>query len=300
MKNNQTLYAAGLLGILALLYYFTQTGEVDTKSIDTDMFLINRDAIVEVELIHQDVSLLITKEETGWTLENYPVDTLRMTRFLELFSELIPDRLITKNPEKHENYEVTVEGIRFLAKSDDSKELLNLIIGKQGANYQETFVRDMSSDEVYAVKSSLSQYKNMTQKDFWDRSMAKIDGSQINEVAFSGEVDYILKRDGADWMYNGEPVDYKKVTDMLSPLENMNASNFADKIGPENSLYQDIRVGFVDGSTLDLTFYLKDAKGALLLVKVSGNDKIFEYSKSGLNRYKKELSDLIADPKPDA
>lgn len=300
MKNNHTLYAAGLLGVLALLYYFTQTGEVDTKSIDSEMFLLNRDAIIEVELINPDVSLVIMKDEARWKLEDYPVDTVRMNRFLETFAELTPDRLITKNPEKHDKYEVTNEGIRFLAKSSDTDELLNLIIGKQGANYQETFVREMSSDAVYAVKSSLAQYKNKTQKDFWDRSITDINVSQIDKVDFSGEMAYNLKRSGAVWTYNGEQVDYEKVIDMLRPLENMKASNFTDEIGSDKLLYQQINIGFEDGSTLELAFYLKDENGALLLVKVSGNDKIFEYSKSGLNRYKQELSDLTADPQPEA
>jgi len=299
MKNNQTLYAAGLLGVLALLYFFTQTGEIDTKTIDSDMFTVEKDAITEVELKNPNVSLVMTKDETGWKLDDYPVDTVKMNQFLDLFSELTPDRLITKNSEKHINYEVPNDGVRFLAKSADSKELLNLVIGKQGANYQETFVREIASDMVYAVKSSLSQYKNKSQRDFWDRSIARIDVNQINEVSFLGEINYTLKRDGGAWTYNGELVDFDKTTDMLRPLENLTASNFADIIGAENTPYLEIKLKYEDGSTTDLTCYLKDANGALLLIKVSGNDKIFEFSKSSLNRYKKQLSDLTTDPQPE-
>ena len=300
MKNNQTLYAAGILGILAILYYFTQTGEVDTKSIDSNMFRIDRNAISEVELINPNVSLVLLKAGTGWTLDDYPVDSVRMNQFLTLFSELTPDRMVTKNSDKYLKYEVTNEGVRFVAKAGDSQELLNLIIGKQGANYQETFIRAMSRDEVYAVKSSLTQYKNKTGRDFWDRSITGIDVYRVIKVVFSGETNYTIQRDGAVWTYNGEQVDFEKVTDMLRPLENMKASNFAEKIEAENTFYQVINIELEDGSTLELTFYLKDENGALLLVQVSGNDKIFEYSKSGLNRYKKELADLTANPQPES
>ena len=85
---------------------------------------------------------------------------------------------------------------------------------------------------------------------------------------------------------------------MLRPLENLKASNFADEIGVDNTFYQMLSVGFEDGSGLELTFHLKDANGALLLVQVSGNNKIFEYSKSGLNRFKKEIAELLPDPIP--
>lgn len=300
MKNNQTLYAAGLLGILALLYFFTQTGQVDTKTIDSDMFTVEKDAIAEVELINPNVSLVMTKDETGWKLDDYPVDTIRMNQFLEVFSQLTPDRMITSNPDKHEKYEVTNEGAGFVARSNDSQELLNLVIGKQGANYMETFVRGRASNKVFAVKSSLAQYKNKSQKDFWDRSIAHIDVNQINAVSFLGEINYTLKRNGDAWTYNGELVDFDKTTTMLRPLENLKASNFADAIGTENTLYQEIELTFEDGSTTDLTCYLKEANGALLLIKVSGNDKIFEYSKSSLNHFNKQLSDLATDPQPEA
>jgi hypothetical protein len=300
MKNNQTLYAAGLLGVLALLYYFTQTGGVDTKSMDSDLFKFNREAISVVELKTTNETLVFTHDAAGWTLADYPVDTVRMARFLDQFTDLIPDRMITKNTAKHAKFDVTAESARFIARNSESKELLNLIIGQQGANYQETFVRQYSSDEVYAVKASLTQYKNKTPKDFWDRRLADIKVDQIEKVVFSGEISYALERNGVAWTYDSEQVDFEKVTDMLAPLGNMKASNFADQIDDSNELYQSINLAFIDGSKLDLTFYLKDENSSLLLVKVSNNDKIFEYSKSGLNRYQKKFEDLAEDSQPDA
>ncbi|MBC8376330.1 MAG: DUF4340 domain-containing protein [FCB group bacterium] len=298
MKNNQTILAAGILGVLALLYYLTQTGSVDTRSIDVDLFKIDKAAITDISLTTGESSIELIKNETGWILDDYPVDTVRMNQLIIQFSELSVDRMITKNPEKHSKYEVTDHDSRFRARNSDGKDLLHLIIGKQGANYQETFVRAEAENEVYAVKSNLSQYKNKTVKDFWDRSITQFDVNQVNQIKFSGELNYILHRQGPVWSYNEEPVDFEKVVNMLRPLENLKASTFADNIGIENAFYQAIAIGFEDGSTLELNFHLRDENGAVLLVKVSGNDKIFEYSKSGLNRFKKEFSELTPDPPP--
>ncbi|NQT61442.1 MAG: DUF4340 domain-containing protein [Candidatus Marinimicrobia bacterium] len=298
MKNNQTILATSILGVLALLYYFTQTGSVDTRSIDVDLFKIDKATITDISLTSAGSSIEFIKNKTGWSLDGYPVDTVRMNQLMDQFSELSVDRMITKNPEKYSNYEVTDQNSRFRARDGDGKDLLHLILGKQGANYQETFVRADAANEVYAVKSNLSQYKNKTVKDFWDRSITQFDINQVNHVKFSGELNYILHREGPVWSYNEEQVDFEKVVNMLRPLENIKASNFADDIGVDNAFYQAIGVGFEDGSSLEMTFHLKDASGALLLVKVSGNNKIFEYSKSGLNRFKKEFVDLLPDTVP--
>ncbi|MBT3228775.1 MAG: DUF4340 domain-containing protein [Candidatus Marinimicrobia bacterium] len=298
MKNNQTLYAAGFLGILALLYYLTQTGAVDTKSIDIHKFEFDKNEIAEIELNSSDVVLGFIQTNGNWSLDNYPVDTVKLNQFLDLISDLQIDRLVTLNPEKHSKYEVSDGGGVVLARTAGDQELLRLIIGKQGANYQETFVREMSEDEVYAVKANLSRYKTMTQNDFWDRSMTHLDVNQINHVQLKGEINYVLQREGPVWTYNGQQVDFEKVVNMLRPLENLKASNFASEIEVNNTFYQNMVLGFENGNQVKLTFHLKEANGALLLVKVSGNDKIFEYSKSGLNRYKKELANLLPDPPP--
>ncbi len=280
------------------MYFLTQTGAVDTKSIDSEKFAFDKNEIAAIELTSSDSVLKFKKTDGEWSLDDYPVDTVRMNQLLDHFSDLKIDRLITKKPEKYGKYEVTDEGSQIVMKSSDGKDLLSLVIGKRGANYQETFVREVSEDQVYAVKSSLSRYKNMAQKDFWDKSLTHLDVNQINHVDLKGEINYTLEREGPVWTYNGEQVDFEKVESMLSPLENLKGSNFAPEIGADHAFYQNIVLGFEDGSTLELTFHLKDANGALLLVKVSDNDKIFEYSKAGLNRYKKKLSDLLPDPPP--
>ncbi len=298
MKNNQTILAAGILGLLALLYYLTQTGSVDTKSIDSDLFEFDKSDVAAVSLFSNGSIIEFAKDESGWRLEGYPVDTVRMNQLLNVFSDLSIDRMITMNPDKHRKYEVTDQGSRFRASDGGEKDLLQLIIGKQGANYQETFVRAESENEVYAVKSNLSQYKSKTVKDFWDRSITQFDINQLNQLTFNGELNYRLHREGPVWSYDGEQVDFEKVVNMIRPLENMKASNFADEILAENTFYQSLSLGFEDGGSLELTFYLKDENGALLLVTASDNDKIFEYSKSGLNRFKKEIAELLPDPSP--
>ncbi|MBT3253872.1 MAG: DUF4340 domain-containing protein [Candidatus Marinimicrobia bacterium] len=298
MKNKQTILAAGILGVLALLYYLTQTGSVDTKSIDVDQFKIDKIEITDISLTSAGSSIEFIKNESGWSLDDYPVDTVRMKQLMDQFSDLSIDRMVTMNPEKHSKYEVTDQESQFLASNGDGKDLLHLIIGKQGANYQETFVRADGENEVYAVKSNLIQYKNKTVKDFWDRTITQFDVNHVNQITFSGELNYSLNREGPVWSYDEVQVDFEKVVNMLRPLENLKASNFADEIGVDNTFYQMLSVGFEDGSGLELTFHLKDANGALLLVQVSGNNKIFEYSKSGLNRFKKEIAELLPDPIP--
>ena len=300
MKKNQTLYAAGTLVVLAVLYFLTQTGTVDTKTINVDVLAFDKGDVAAVELSGKEGVLAFSMKGDHWELENYPVDSVRIKQLLDLFSELKVDRLITQNPEKHAKYEVPEDGTRLLIKTSDGKGVLDLLIGKQGANFQETFVREYDQDEVYAVKSSLGQYKSRGQDYFWERSMTHLDVNAINGLDLSGEFDYSLKREGPTWKFNGEEVDTEKVLDLLRPLGNLKASNFSDEITSENTFYQSMVISLQGGDQIEMQFYLKEPSGALALVNVSDNDKIFEYSKAGLNRFNKKPADLKADPPPES
>ena len=300
MKNNQTLWAASALVLLAFLYYFTQTGAVDTKKISRTALQFDRQEVATVQLSNTQGSLSFSRSDEGWTLENYPVDTLRMNRMLEDFATLEMDRLITENPEKHTRYELLETSTRFHAMTATETDVLDLLVGKRGANYQETFVREFSKDEVFAVKSSLSQYHQKTPKDFWDRSITSLDVNSINSLEMQGEMNYALSRKASNWQYNGEPVDFDKVMSMLRPLAALQASNFAEAIGPENSFYQKMVIGFENDLSLELSFYLKDEQGALLLVMVSENEKLFEFSKSGLTIFNKTIEDLLPEQVPES
>ncbi|NQV15543.1 DUF4340 domain-containing protein [bacterium] len=298
MKNNQTFIAAAVLALLALIYFVTQTGTVATKTIDPNIFQIDKAKVSAVEVNSPDGKLTFIKQNDVWNLSDYPVDTLRMNNLLEQFTSLSVDRMITKNPEKHLKYEVDDQSTFVSFTSDAGTQLLQLVLGKMGANYQETFVREADADEVYAVKSSLSQYKTIKPASFWDRTITNLDVNLINNVIFEGELNYILHREGPVWTYNGEQVDLDKVSNMLKPLANLKGTNFADNLTQENALYQSLQIGLETGESYDLVFHLKDEKASTLLVVASNKGKIFEYSKSGLNRFKKELADLQSDPIP--
>lgn len=295
MKNNQTLWAAGALILLASLYYFTQTGAVDTKNITADALHFDSQNTASIELSNAQGRFSFSRTDHGWQLEDYPVDTLKMKRMLDDFAVLQTDRLITRNPEKHSKYEVLDNNTRFRAMSATGIDALDLVIGKRGANFQETFVREFSEDEVFAVKTSLSQYHQKTQSDFWDRSITSLDINSIKSLEMKGEMNYSLARTGSLWEFNGEPVDFDKVMTLLRPLASMKASNFTESINPENVFYQNMVIGLENNLILELSFYLKDEQGALLLVRVSDNDKLFEFSKSSLNRFNKALEDLLPD-----
>ncbi len=298
MKINQTTLAAGIFVVLALAYYLTQTGAVDTRSIDPDKFVIDEAKLTAIAVSTPTGKLEFVRTGVAWKLDNYPVDTMRMNSFLDQITALELDRMITRNPEKQSKYEVDEQSTHLILKGDNGSILLDLILGKQGANYQENFVRAAGENEVYAVKSNLGSYRTMEASRFWDRTMTDLDVNQITQVTFEGELNYLLQREGPVWTFDGKPVDLDKVTNMLKALENLRANNFRETITDENPFYQSIQIKLESGQSIDLVFHLKDEQASSLLVGVTDRTKVFEYSKSGLNRFKKEYEDLIADPRP--
>ncbi len=295
MKNKQTLYAGIALFVLAIVYYFTQAGDVATKSININKLAFTSSELATVKISGSVGEHVFEKKADQWELDGYPVDTLRMNRFISTMSELTIDRLVTKKPEKQVKYELedTATTIQLLAA--DGKPLQQLIIGKNGANYMETFVREVGEDEIYAAKASLSQYKSFAPKNFWDRTMVELNVDTITDVVFSGAINYQLHREGPVWTYNGEQVDLEKVTTMLKPLEHMKGNGFSELNTEESPLYQSIQISLENGESIGVDFYKKDDKATSLLVSVSDRAKNFEYSKSSLNRFDKEIDELKAE-----
>ncbi len=299
MKNNQTLLAGGLLVILALIYYVTQTGTVDTKTIDPDLFKLDQNKIASIQVNMPTESFHFLNQNENWLLEDYPVDTLRMNQFLEQMAALTVDRKITSKTDKHARYELDDQGTTIILTDQAGTDMLNIILGKQGANYRETFVRKVGSDDVYAINSNLASIKMMEAKNFWDRTITDLSVEEITEVNLSGNLNYKLHRESYGWTYNGEPVDLEKVTTMLKPLGNLRGSNFAEEITAENPLYQSLNIILESGKEIDLSFHIKSEEAPTLLVKASDRAKILEYSKASLNRFNQELKDLQADPIPE-
>ena len=296
MKNKQTLIAGAVLVVLALIYWLTQTGTLDTKSIDADVFKVKSGDITTVTVKTGESVLTFQKEGASWMLDDYLVDSSRMTGFLDEITALKADRIISKNPENYPKYEVDEQGTAIGLMDSKGKTLLNLIIGTQGANYMETFVKRVDKAPIYAVKSNLLRFKDMKYRDFWDKSITDLKVDELKTVTFAGTYNYVLQREGPVWSMNGEQVDFEKVQNLLKPLENLRASNFIEAIGEDKELYQTIELELESGEMAELHFYLKDEKASVLLLDSSTRSKKFEYPKSGLSRYGKSLEDLQADP----
>lgn len=296
MKQNQTIIAAVVLVVLAFLYWLTLSGEADTKSVDPDILKFDKELVSTIKVTTPDAELNFVKEAQNWVLDGYPVDTTRMERFLDLMSGLEADRVISKNEDKYSKYEVDETGTQISFHDNNNKLLKTLIIGKLGSNYQESFVKRGDKTPIYAVLASLSTYKEMKQRDFWDKTITDLNVDALTTVNFAGEYNFKLERQGPVWSFNGEQVDFEKVQNMLRSLEHMKASNFIDDIPEDKVWYQSIEMVLESGESIQLRFSLKDENASTLLLDASNRSKKFEYPKSSLNRFNKSLDDLKSEP----
>ena len=294
MKNKSTLIIGAIAVVLIIIYLAFMRGPKVTKSIDAEQFQVNAREVATLVIFNAEDTLSFSRDGQNWWLDDYPADTNRMNSMLESFAELKTDRLISSNPDNHERYEVTDSATRIQFFDTDGKVLGDLLIGKQGSNYNETLVRRPESDKVYAVSTSLSRYHKSSKNGYWDRTMTQFDVNSLAAVSFSGEVEYNLANDNGVWTYEGEAVDTKKVTDMLRPLGNMRGSNFHEEaltVAP----YQTITVTLHNGEQTVLAFHKVEPEGSAVVVSVTGKAKLFEFSKASLNRYDKSLEDLAIE-----
>ena len=294
MKQNQTMYAAGLLVILALIYFVTQTGAKATKSIDGDIFALEASSIDRIVLKDAEQTLEFVLDKGQWLLDGYPADTLRVQTLLQQVSALQVDRLLSKNPEKHAKYEASDTAPSVLVYSKGA-EVLSLIIGKQGAHFQETVVRETDKDDLYIVKTSLASLKTPRPSLYWDKTITDLDPGSITRVLAEGEYSYDLQREGASWKYDGSPVDPEKVQALLKGLASLKGTNVSTTDPLQQPHYLTLTLYTELGDPLVLPFHFKDDGASMMLVRPALSSKTFEFSKAGLNRFDRSMADLLPE-----
>ncbi len=293
MKNRNTLITGIILVVLILVYVLSDRGPKTTKSIDPEQFQFDATLVQSIGIENGEDTLVFLRDGSQWELDHYPADTGRVKNLLKDLSELRVDRLITSRADNHERFELLDAAPRLWFKDSDGTLLGEMLIGKQGSNWSETLVRKPGTDEVYAAHSSLGRYKTAKKSAYWDRTITSFDVNSISSVDFKGEIDYRLHLVDGVWFMDEDSVNTGKVEDLLRPLGNMRASNFADELSTDDPV-QVIQVTMLDGSVLGLSFHLIDANSSAYRVRSTQKSKLFEFSKASLNRYKKTAADLQA------
>ena len=105
-------------------------------------------------------AIVLQRNDGAWLVSrdglSYAADSSAVQKLLESLAVLKADSMVSRNPERHALYEVSLEtGVRVEALDRDNRALATLLIGKSGPNIFSTYVRNDDSDHVYLVDGIL-------------------------------------------------------------------------------------------------------------------------------------------------
>ena len=297
MDKNVKLIIA--LIILVIIYFLTQQTS-STTSFDREFLSLDSASISKIQVIKNNSETSVEKINNEWMIENYKVDKNAINNAIKSLTSIEVGRLVTDKVENHERYEVNSEK-GTTVKVTHGSETAEFIIGKQGASYQNLFVRKPDKDNVYSTVSNFKNNLDKQAKDWKDKTILTYDRNLISTLHVKNNESefYVYNKDTiatiAGMKIKSEPEvegNYN-VTSMLTGFKNFNTVDFPkiDKSAfekPELSITISLR----DGGETKISAIKKEEDDNRYLLTVSNNETIFEVYKSTLDKFLKPYKDL--------
>lgn len=298
-----TILLASILGILivATIGASIASNRKNKKKSEGGLFVpVNIDEIGKIEVISEGKTHEFVKMDGQWAVlsaGNAKADQKAVSDMLNCIKEMSKEEVVSENPDKKSSFEVDeASGIEIRLYKGDEK-LADFFVGKAGADFDSTYVRAASEDNVYTTKKYIRIY--FDKSDFRDLAIFNFDKEKAVEISIeqTGKDPVILqKKDGAwkaEW-YDKFEMDEDKVNNLLGSLAKLSAKDIimdknAAAAGIDNPKSKVI-VKFEDGSSETLNIGSKDSDA--YFVKRSAADTIFALSESKVKEILKEKDDF--------
>lgn len=142
------------------------------------VFNFKPDTIKKIEIEYLVDGLRLIREGEGWmispmdsvlrqkigeekapTEEKFAADAKKIGHLLDVFSGLDRGEAVSVNPENHGRFQVTQMGLHVRL-FDEAKKIGEIVLGKQGPNFQSTYIRLGEEPQVYLVEEYLKAVVN--------------------------------------------------------------------------------------------------------------------------------------------
>jgi hypothetical protein len=115
------------------------------------------------------------------------------------------DRISSKL-ERQSQYQVDSTGVAVTVKDGRGRVVASLVVGKTGPDYQSTYVRDTSTNDVILAQGRLGYIFNRGKRSWQDKRVFSVDPADVAEVGVSKPTGrFVLKRGGDGKWYVSEP-----------------------------------------------------------------------------------------------
>jgi hypothetical protein len=251
--------------------------------------------------------------------DDYPVDSAIIQTAIEKIKSLKKEDLISQNPQKQSELEVdSAKGVLVEVLGDKGKAIGAFYIGKNGANWDQNFIREKGSNDVYLVGGSVHNAFFGDPKKWKDKTIVKFDKTFVKKLQIakkdSGTVELThISASPTDtsikegWTLEG-PEKFKikkdKVEDALNTMSRLQAADFetdaalsSDSMGfskPELVVTATLQ----NGETKSVIFGKKKTSANQFWAKTPDNTKAvflaYDYNVTSMGQTLNSLKDVPA------
>lgn len=220
---------AVLLGVLALIYAFTQIPRPEEKS----PLPVVPERLEKLVIARPPFTVAFEYANDHWRLRqplDFPADEGAVASFLAGLRGMTDGDLLTRRAESHGLYDVTDgAGVRVSLWGPGDKEPLEWILGKTSADGNHAYVRLPKSDAVYRVGGLTRDGVELNLNAWREKRLLTASSEDIVEVKAEPRGGaFALIKDSDAWTVNGRPASTEKVGPFLEALRDLMADDFID------------------------------------------------------------------------
>ncbi len=170
-------------------------------------------------------NILELRERDVWVVTNkgeYRVNPEYITDLLDIFENMPKGEIASRNPEKHEEFQVDDVGVGIQAWEED-EQVIDAIVGKEGPGFTTTYMRYANADTVYLAPQNIRPVFNRT--DWRDKRVWVFDALKVTSI---------------DWRYQDTEISLIKTGDGWQQVTPFSRGSSDEKVGPVLTTLSDL------------------------------------------------------------
>lgn len=305
MKKNSTLILIVVLIILAIVVYFMiqPSAERETSYSLSDLNIAADSAQISAITLVRDGKATRLEDVGGiWNLVDlsgvpegrYPADDGAVKRLLGAVQKLKITSLISSNPQKQGLYQVDSTGTTLTLKERSGKTI-ELVVGKMGPSFSETYIRTSGSNEVYLAEGLMTWDVNKETRDWRDKTIYDVKQDSIRSLTYRYPKDEFTLLKDSVWMLGKDTAFVTEVNGVLSTLASLRAEDFVDSAMDVSKAQ--FQLDFTARKTYSLTFVPLPPDSARYMVKTSHSPQLFVVNKWSVKPIMKQKKEFLPSKK---
>lgn len=211
------------------------------------------EAADRITLRNPQSTVVLQKIDGVWVAaseDSFPAEADIVQDMLVTIAAFSKKDRISSNREKQALYQVDSTGTSVVVEDGKGKAMASAVIGKTGADYQSTYVRNSTSDDVIMAHGAFSRVFNRGRRSWQDKRIFNLQPDQIGEVAIARAGETASLKRGADgaWYLSGPDsaaCSQDKAWALVRTLATLRCEGFAGHAprpewgveGPDSSVY---------------------------------------------------------------